>query len=77
MRLGLCIPFGIVARLKSSELDLSRLCPVPGCINGIAWTGDEGPAGTCPVCQGRGRVALSEWMRFTFGDAHRTGSDNS
>jgi hypothetical protein len=64
---------------KSNELDLSRLCPVSGCINGIVWNGDEGPAGTCPICHGHGRVALSEWMRFTFGDAQntmkRTGSD--
>ena len=61
---------GIVAvRHKSTEVDLSRLCPLPGCINGIAWTGD-GPAATCPVCEGRGRVPLSRWMKFTFGDAH-------
>ena len=60
-----------VAKKSSPILDLSKLCPAPGCISGMAWTGD-GPAGACPVCGGHGRVSLSEWMKFTLRDPTRS-----
>jgi hypothetical protein len=62
-------------RKSSANVDLSRLCPAPACINGIVWAG-EGPTERCSVCKGHGRVSLSEWIKFTLTDApDRTGSD--
>lgn len=56
----------MMRRKSGANLDLSQLCPAPACINGIIWT-RHGPADTCAVCDGHGRVSLSEWMKFTLG----------
>ncbi len=55
----------ITKRKSSTRIDLTRLCPVPRCIDGIVWTG-EGPEGVCPVCKSKGRISLTEWMRYTL-----------
>ncbi len=55
----------VAMRTKSTEIDLSRMCPSQGCIGGMSWS-QNGPAGVCPVCNGEGRVTLSQWMRFTL-----------
>ena len=62
---------GVMGKKSPPALDLSKLCPAMGCINGIAWTGD-GPASQCPVCNGTGRVSLSEWMKFTLREPARS-----
>lgn len=61
---------GYAIKKSAPTLDLSKLCPAMGCLNGITWTG-EGPASLCPVCHGSGRVSLSEWMRHTLRDPSR------
>jgi hypothetical protein len=59
-------------RTSSAAVDLTRLCPAHACIEGVVWNG-RGPAETCRVCHGRGRVTLSEWMKHEFIDARDAG----
>ena len=61
----------VMGKKSTPVLDLSKLCPAMGCINGITWTG-EGPAEQCPICHGTGRVSLSDWMKYTLREPARS-----